>query len=582
MAGQPGARPARHELNAGAFAALALRDRAYHFVLERGSASEEEVLAHVYGGSAPAALRSRLAEPLLADGRLERRADGRWTARVAAAEAIPEQAFTALAVAATSATVSRARLVRLFALHVAHGQIVERFDVVLNPQRRVPRYVAERAGIDPEVLDAQPDFAAVVGDLARFLGDRPILSQEAQLAWSYLSAEARLCGKVLVQPALLDVNDLGMRTLHLRSKPTLAAIAAHFGISSVRIGEVSEEARVLGLVGSRLLAEGPAPTAGALEAEAPLRRRDTASALPEQPGVYVLRGNDQEPLYVGKARRLRARMAAYVHRPLGPTRRLEGLVGSVLAVDTTQCQTDLEALVLEDREIRRLQPRFNTVRQQHAPRYWICRPPQRVSTRGRMLAPPRLELSPGPHAAEGEFVGPFRNEMLAEQARQLAREVFELDALRRTDPLAYTARLDAAWQFLHGASEAAEGLARRDVTLLRKVVAFDVAAMLLPADPRLGRYAILRPSGAAIEGFLLDQAILTSWTTLADAGEDAHGFALRLLEAAAPRTSPQDADVVLRWFGAQRPPARLIALPEDALAAADAIEDAIYALLAEA
>ncbi len=54
-----------------------------------------------------------------------------------------------------------------------------------------------------------------------------------------------------------------------------------------------------------------------------LRRGDSARSLPDQPGVYVLRDTDQTPLYVGKARRLRSRLEAYVHRPLGATRRLD-------------------------------------------------------------------------------------------------------------------------------------------------------------------------------------------------------------------------------------------------------------------
>jgi len=84
-------------------------------------------------------------------------------------------------------------------------------------------------------------------------------------------------------------------------------------------------------------------------------------------------------------------------------------VGAVEAVDTTRCETDLEALVLEDREIQRLQPRFNTVRQQRQPRYWISLPTQRVSARGQALAPPRLQLSVGPGQDDAQFVGPFRD-----------------------------------------------------------------------------------------------------------------------------------------------------------------------------
>jgi hypothetical protein len=244
-------------------------------------------------------------------------------------------------------------------------------------------------------------------------------------------------------------------------------------------------------------------------------------------------------------------------------------------VDTTRCQNDLEALILEDREIRRLQPRFNTVRQQRAPRFWIRLPPQRISVRGRTLAPPRLEGSSGPlDATTGEFVGPFRNQMLAEQARLLAREVFELDTLWRRRSAEYGGRLRQAWRFLQGDSAAAEALARgRSVALLRKVLAFDAPSMLLPADPRHARFCVLRPASGGIEGFVLDGARLLGWAVLDDG--DASSFASRLLEPGAARTTSDDSDVVLRWFGAQRPPARVVLLPDDPLAAGDAICDAV-------
>jgi hypothetical protein len=291
-----------------------------------------------------------------------------------------------------------------------------------------------------------------------------------------------------------------------------------------------------------------------------------------------MRDADQTPLYVGKAARLRSRMQAYVHRPLGPTRRLEGLVEAVQAVDTSQCETDVEALVLEDREIRRLQPRFNTVRAQRQPRYWVNLPPQHYSRSGKPLAPPRLELSLGPQANEGRFIGPFRNETLAENARGLAREVFGLDELRRGDPFVYAERLEQAWAFLSGDRALAEGLARRSLVLLRRVLSFDARNLLLPADPRHARYAVVRPVLArGIEGIRLDAGVVAGVAVLEEG--DFTAFAATLLEQVQPRTSLEDSHVVLRWFGAQRPPAHLVHLPEDPLLAADAIEVAVLELL---
>jgi hypothetical protein len=307
--------------------------------------------------------------------------------------------------------------------------------------------------------------------------------------------------------------------------------------------------------------------------------------MTESPGIYVLRDSDQTPLYVGKARQLRSRVAAYVHRPLGATRRLEGLVSAVQSVDSVECATDLEASILEDREIRRLQPRFNTVRQQRAPRLWIRLPPAPAARPGmrKQRAPARLELSRGPtfaqDGADGEFVGPFRNESLAEQARLLARRVFGLDALRRENPTAYASQLAAAWRFLNGHTDAARAAARHGpAALLRSVLDFDWPGALLPADPRVARYAVLRPTHSGIEGFVLDRGTLKAWVVVPLDADAPAALVAKLLADAIPRTRPEDCDVVLRWFGAQRPPASLVHLSDDPQAAADRLQDAALAL----
>ena len=116
--------------DASSFAPLELRDRAVAFLSERGPASEDEVLAHVYGGPAPSTLRARMAAPLLADPRLEQRSDGRWTIR--GANPVTAAAFTTLAVVATGPTPGRARVVRVSALHVDADAVVGRFDVTLE------------------------------------------------------------------------------------------------------------------------------------------------------------------------------------------------------------------------------------------------------------------------------------------------------------------------------------------------------------------------------------------------------------------------------------------------------------------
>src|SRR4051812_46826539 len=99
------------------FVARELCDRAFRFLSGRETASEDELLQHVYGGAAPIGLHRRFLEPLEADPRLIRRADGRWSVRHAERVDPGARAVTTLALAATGPSPSRARIVRICALH---------------------------------------------------------------------------------------------------------------------------------------------------------------------------------------------------------------------------------------------------------------------------------------------------------------------------------------------------------------------------------------------------------------------------------------------------------------------------------
>jgi DNA polymerase III epsilon subunit-like protein len=578
---------------------LALRDRAVALLAAGSSASDEELVAHIYGAHAPPALHSRLLAPLVDDPRLARQPDGRWS--LATSDSAPTtSAFTTLALATTAAHPSRGRIVRVAALHVSAGEVVERFSATCNPGVRVPRYVLDRIGADAEILEDLPSFAAVLDDFLLFLADRPVCAQEAPHAWSFIDAEARRLARTLAAPPLLDFASFVVRALDRRAKPTLAVVARQLGVSYTRIEQPDEEARVLALVVPRLPPAGNAGAPAPAAATKPLRRRATAREQPDRPGIYVMLDAKQQPLYVGKARHLRNRVESYVQRPIGATRRLEGLAEAVEQVTSQPCATDLEALVLEAREIGRLQPRFNTARQQRAPRTWLRLPPQPSSRPGkRQLAPARLELvtslSDDPAA---QYLGPFRNEAAAAHAHWLGREVFELDRARRTAAFGhYVELLDGAWRFLAGAAiddalqrvraRHAEAVAAHDHAAVRRwsqvlaaVREYSPADLLLAADPRVSRFVVLRPTQPGLEAFLIDRAIFVGWSELDVLDPDLDAFAKRVLEPTAPRTRPEDADVVLRWLGSQHPPARLVYLPPSA-DAVRCLASAVSALLQE-
>jgi predicted GIY-YIG superfamily endonuclease len=80
--------------------------------------------------------------------------------------------------------------------------------------------------------------------------------------------------------------------------------------------------------------------------------------LPNAPGVYRMLAANGDVLYVGKARDLKKRVAAYA-KGVGHTNRIARMVQETASLIVVTTASETEALLLEANLIKRLKPRFN-------------------------------------------------------------------------------------------------------------------------------------------------------------------------------------------------------------------------------
>ena len=83
--------------------------------------------------------------------------------------------------------------------------------------------------------------------------------------------------------------------------------------------------------------------------------------LPGGPGVYLLKSDRGEILYIGKASVLADRVRSYFQKATELTPKTRLLVGQITDVETIITGSELEALILESSLIKRHRPRFNVV-----------------------------------------------------------------------------------------------------------------------------------------------------------------------------------------------------------------------------
>jgi excinuclease ABC subunit C len=121
--------------------------------------------------------------------------------------------------------------------------------------------------------------------------------------------------------------------------------------------EIDDEDQPLELEPSAAIETEAAPQA--VEAGADVIKRFWKT-LPMSPGVYRMLDRHGEVLYVGKAKKLKARVASYA-RGQGHSNRIARMIAETASMEFVTTATETEALLLETNYIKQFRPRFNVL-----------------------------------------------------------------------------------------------------------------------------------------------------------------------------------------------------------------------------
>src|SRR3989344_8669144 len=133
--------------------------------------------------------------------------------------------------------------------------------------------------------------------------------------------------------------------------------------------------------------------------------------LPTSPGIYIYKNTRGDILYVGKAKSLRDRVRSYFAPPekLGP--KTARLVSEIHSIEHIEVGSEVEALLLESRLIKKFQPPFNISSKDDKSPYYIH------LTREDY---PRPVLN---HESDKSVAGPFRNGYTAKSVLRSFRKI---------------------------------------------------------------------------------------------------------------------------------------------------------------
>ena len=158
------------------------------------------------------------------------------------------------------------------------------------------------------------------------------------------------------------------------------------------------------------MSDQPVPSENPLPAE-------KVRSFPQTPGVYLMKDAKGRVIYVGKAKNLRSRAGSYFLKAALEDERTARFVGEICDVDYLEAESEVDALLIEARLIKDIQPKYNQDLKDDKtfPYLEIC-------TREDF---PRVQFTREPKDRGTKLYGPFASAAGLRGAIQVLQKVFK-------------------------------------------------------------------------------------------------------------------------------------------------------------
>jgi excinuclease ABC subunit C len=139
--------------------------------------------------------------------------------------------------------------------------------------------------------------------------------------------------------------------------------------------------------------------------------------FPQKPGLYLLKDAQGRVLYIGKAKNLRARASSYFHKASALDPRIKDWIGEVKDIDFLEAESEVDALLMEARLIKDIQPRFNAELKDDKSFPYL-----QITTNEVF---PRVEFTREPRLKGVKLYGPFPRAKSLRGALQVLQKIFK-------------------------------------------------------------------------------------------------------------------------------------------------------------
>ena len=241
------------------------------------------------------------------------------------------------------------------------NKIVDQFSSLVNPQREIQPFVQRLTGINSKMLVNAPKFFEVAKRIVEITEDAVLVAHNAEFDYRIIRTEFKRLGFDFERQSLCTV-DLAQKLLPDLPSYKLGKLVRSLGIPISDVHRAHGDAQATVELFKVLLEKDSqkeiisAHVKTLNKKQVPSKYLNIIDELPTETGVYYIYNEAGNIIYIGKSKNIKKRVLSHL---TSKARKAEKIQKSIHRVTYELCGNECLALLKEQHEIKKNQPRLN-------------------------------------------------------------------------------------------------------------------------------------------------------------------------------------------------------------------------------
>ena len=257
-------------------------------------------------------------------------------------------------------------------------RVIEEFSTLIDPGVQLPVFITGLTGITNDMLRGAPSFSQVADRLEELFDGAIFVAHNVNFDHSFVRAEFAAIGRNWNPPRICTMR-MARKAFPGERSYGLNAICVWMDLVNEHAHRALSDARVAMEILTRSMPRiEPAEFKRMVAKHSgivflpPNLPEDVFQRLPDAPGVYYMYDEKGKPLYIGKANNIKKRVRQHFTTN-GESARVQSFMRDVRDIGFERTGNELIALLLEDAEIRKHWPPFNSAQKRKTRRAHVIR-----------------------------------------------------------------------------------------------------------------------------------------------------------------------------------------------------------------